>query len=173
MNASKPAVSQSQGPDKDSAESIASRLSEHIIALQHVGHIVADLDVAIASYCRLYGLAEESVRRIPDQGKDTLTRFAFLDVAGTEFELIEPVSEAFKSLLFGVPSGGGGINHLAWRVRKLDQALAGLAKSGITVGFVTPNGPVNLPDKRMVYLDPATTDGILIELLEFHAYAHA
>jgi catechol 2,3-dioxygenase-like lactoylglutathione lyase family enzyme len=173
MNASKPADSQSQGPGQDSGESITSGLSEHIIALQHVGHIVADLDVAINSYRRLYGLGDESVRRIPDQGKDTLTRFAFLDVAGTEFELIEPVSEAFKNLLFAAPSGGGGINHLAWRVRKMDQALAELAKCGITAGFVTPNGPVDLPDKRMVYLDPATTDGILIELLEFHADADA
>jgi len=148
---------------------LAAGLASHLIRLQHVGHIVTDIEDAIASYQRIYGLDESSIRRVPDQGENTLSRFAFLDVAGTEFELIEPVSERFKALLFSVPSGAGGINHLAWRVRDLDGALSRLAEDGIRPGFVTPDGPVSLPDKRMVYLDPATTEGILVELLEYHS----
>ena len=141
-------------------------LADHIIGLRHVGHVVADLEATIDEFRRLYGLGEDAVTRVPDPGPTVLARFAFVRVGATEFELVEPVADDQRALLFGVPSGGGGINHVAWEVRDLDVALARLANAGIRPGHVTPDGPVQTPASRIVYLDPATTGGLLVELVE-------
>ena len=122
----------------ESGPPISAALKPHLLGLRHVGHVVDDVDRAIADFRRVYGLSPEDVQRLPDQGAQTLARFAFVRVAGAEFELIEPVSEGQKQLLLGAPSGGGGINHVAWSVRDLDGALAALAAQGITPGWVTP-----------------------------------
>lgn len=150
-------------------EEVTQCLADHITGLQHIGCVVGDLQASIDSFRRLYGLEDSAIRVLPDQGAETQARFAFIRLAGTEFELIEPVSGEQKAMLLAAPSGGGGINHVAWSVRDLDGALEGLAKAGIMPGYVTPGGPVTLPSSRMVYLDPATTGGLLVELIEAHA----
>jgi len=158
MSARKP-----QSPDHQLTQKL---LAGHIICLQHVGHVVSDLDQAIDNFRVLYGLDDSAIRRVPEQGASVMARFAFLTVGDTEFELIEPVSADQKKMLMSETSGGGGINHIAWRVRDLDAALEILASQGVQPGHVTPQGPVSLIDKRLVYLDPATTGGLLVELIE-------
>ena len=146
---------------------IVKALKDYIIGLQHVGHIVRDLDAAVASFCRLYGLDENAVRRVPDApNEDVPTLFAFVDIAGTEFELIQPQSAAAKKELLASASGGGGINHVAWRVSDIDACAELLAGQQIWPGHVTPDGVVDTGRSKILYLDPGDTDGILIELVE-------
>ncbi|KXI30434.1 VOC family protein [Paraglaciecola hydrolytica] len=153
---------------------IKQSLAEHIIGFQHVGHIVADLAASIAAFKNLYGISDDNIKVIPPftQTENVPTRFALIQVQDTEFELIEPISEHFKQLLVTPgASGSAGINHVAWRVKDIDGAMIILAKNGIKAGHVTPNGVITMTKtsstaKKMVYLDPATTGGILIELIE-------
>ncbi len=142
-------------------------LKDFIEGVVHVGFVVEDLEVAVADACRLYGIGADEVRYAPEPGEPAETRFAFFTVAGQEFELIEPVSEAFKEQLLNMPSGGGGINHVAWRVRDIEGAVAALDDQGVVPGHVTPEGIVEIGKAKMVYLDPATTGGLVVELLEY------
>jgi catechol 2,3-dioxygenase-like lactoylglutathione lyase family enzyme len=142
-------------------------LKDFIVEPAHVGFVVPDLTAAVADACSVYGLAASEIRYEPPPGVEAQTRFAFFTVGGLEFEYIEPVAESFRRLLLEMPSGGAGINHLAWRVFDIDAALAALAEQGIRPGHVTPDGVIDIGRKRMVYLDPATTGGMVIELLEF------
>lgn len=141
-------------------------LADHILGVAHVGFVVPDLAVAVADACRVYGLTEQDISYQPPVGEDAQTRFAFFRVGDLEFELIEPCSDHFRQLLLGMPSGGAGINHVAWRVRDIEAAIALLAQRGIYPGHVTPDGLVRIGPKKMVYLDPATTGGLVIELIE-------
>ena len=147
-------------------ETVSTTLENHLLGLQHVGFVVPDLEAALADLGRLYGIDAAHIRRVPEGDVEAPARFAFVTLAGAEFELIEPRSDAQKALLLAAPSGGAGINHVAWRVRDLDGALARLAERGIVPGYVTPDGPVVLPGKRMVYLDPDSTGGHFVELIE-------
>ena len=122
--------------------------------------------------CRVYGVQAEAVRYQPEGDEPAPTRFAFFHLGGLEFEYIQPCSEEFRAQLLSMPSGGGGINHVAWRVRDIEGALALLAARGITPGHVTPGGVVSFAGRKMVYLDPATTGGLVIELIE-HTAGHA
>ncbi len=144
-------------------------LADYIEGVAHVGFIVANMAEAVAQVRRVYGLAEEDFRYVPEPGEEAATRFAFYSVGGLEFELIEPVSQEFRNILLATPSGGAGINHLAWRVTDIEAALACLLQHGVKPGHVTPGGVVTIGPKKMVYLDPDTTGGLVIELLEYPA----
>jgi 4-hydroxyphenylpyruvate dioxygenase-like putative hemolysin len=87
-------------------------------------------------------------------------------VGALEFEYIQPLEEPYLSMLFGMPSGGAGINHVAWKVSDVHAALDALREIGIQPGHVTPDGVIDIGRKRMVYLDPETTGGLVIELIQ-------
>ncbi|MCC5825015.1 VOC family protein [Alkalimonas sp.] len=142
------------------------KLQHYLLGLQHVGFVVADLEQALLDWQRIYGLSPQQIRRPEGLPMNAPVQFAFIDLAGQEFELMQPLAEPFLSLLLGLKSGQAGINHLAWRVRDLSSALATLEQQGIHAGYVTADGPVQYGTKRMLYLDPATTAGQLIELIE-------
>jgi methylmalonyl-CoA/ethylmalonyl-CoA epimerase len=144
-------------------------LADYIEGVAHVGFVVPDLAEAVAQARRVYGLAEEDFRYVPEPGEEAATRFAFYSVGDLEFELIEPVSEEFRNILLATPSGGAGINHVAWRVVNIEAAVACLLEHGVKPGHVTPSGVVTIGAKKMVYLDPDTTGGLVIELLEYPA----
>ncbi|WP_310498424.1 VOC family protein, partial [Sandarakinorhabdus sp.] len=59
--------------------------------LNHVGIACPDLDAAIANYARLYGA---SVSRAPFDMPEQGVRVAFIDVANSQLELIEPLGDA-------------------------------------------------------------------------------
>lgn len=144
-------------------------LADHILGPAHVGFIVEELDGAIAEACRVYGVDPVTVSYQPEGDVEAPTRFAFFSVGGLDFEYIEPRDAYFRELLLSMPSGGGGINHVAWRVRDIEGAVALLATHDIVPGHVTPEGVISFGGKKMVYLDPATTGGLVIELIEYPA----
>ena len=144
-------------------------LCDYIEAVAHVGFVVPDLDAAVAQASRVYGLDATDISYVPQPGEESATRFAFFSVGGLEFELIEPCSREFRDKLLSMPSGGAGINHVAWRVTDIDAAVAALAQRGIHPGHVTPDGVISIGPKKMVYLDPDTTGGLVIELIEYPA----
>lgn len=141
-------------------------LKDHITGLAHIGYVVENLQRSVDEYKKIYGVADTSISIIPPYGEEALTRFAFISVNGVEFELIEPVSEEFKTLLFAMPSGGGGINHVAYVVDDIEACLRLLLSQGIGPGHVTPDGIIDLGAKKMLYLNPDDTGGMVIELIE-------
>jgi catechol 2,3-dioxygenase-like lactoylglutathione lyase family enzyme len=144
-------------------------LKDYIEVVAHVGFVVPDLVAAVADARRVYGLQESDISYVPEAGEEAATRFAFFTVGDLEFELIQPCSPEFRERLLSMPSGGAGINHVAWRVVDIEGAVAKLAQQGIYPGHVTPDGIINIGAKKMVYLDPDTTGGLVIELLEYPA----
>lgn len=143
-------------------------LKDFIVGLRHIGHIVGDLRVSIEDFRRIYGLDDEDITVLPPFGEPAPARFGLLNVGGVEFELIEPIGDEMRATLTAVESGAGGINHVAYVVSDIDGAVAALARQGIRPGHVTPDGVVDTGRTRIVYLDPAGTGGMLIELVEVY-----
>ncbi|QFU76471.1 hypothetical protein EY643_12830 [Halioglobus maricola] len=141
-------------------------LCDYILCPAHVGYVVEDLQGALTEAMRLYGIKPGSIRQVPSPDQPAETRFAFFEVGGLAFEYIQPCSEKFRELLFASPSGGGGINHIAWCVSDIHAAVAVLAEAGVRPGYVTPDGVISTGEKLMVYLDPNTTGGQLVELIQ-------
>ncbi len=90
--------------------------------------------------------------------------FAFIPVGGTELELIQPVSDYFKEMTGAPP--WGGINHIAFQGRDVEQAAKIMEGKGVHLGYITKDGIFDTVRTKIAYLDPKDTDGILIELVE-------
>jgi len=130
---------------------------------RHVGYIVENLNESIAVFKQLFDLTDDDIRIEPPFDISSETRFAFFEVDGLSFELIEPISDYFKDVLF---KSGKGINHVCFTVDDINTAVTHMAAKGIKPGHVTPNGPITMPHQKMVYFDPADTRGFLIEYIE-------
>ncbi len=132
-------------------------------SFRHVGYIVEDLQASMAKFQVLFDLADDAIRIIPPYGETADTRFAFFAVDDLEFELIEPISDYFKEILF---ASGKGINHICFTVDDIDTAVSDMMQKGVRPGHVTPSGIITMPHQRMIYFNPEDTGGILIEYIE-------
>ena len=132
-------------------------------SFRHVGYIVRDLQQSVADFQRLFNLRDEDIRIVPPFELPADSRFAFFHADGLTFELIEPISEHFKNILF---NSGVGINHICFTVDDIEAAVNDMAAKGIRPGHVTPNGIITMPHQKIVYFDPKDTGGVLIEYIE-------
>lgn len=138
---------------------LPSTVSKHITGLRHVGVVTEDLQGFIARMKEVFGVQDTEIVVVPAPD----THFAFFSIGGTPLEVIQPVSEHFRKVLFAT---NRGTNHLAFNVDDLDAAVAAMSAAGVRLGHVTPNGIVDMPHARMAYFNPGDTGGILIELVQ-------
>ena len=136
---------------------------EMIIKIRHLGIIVNNIDEAVAVYKKLLGVTDEDIRFVPPRGTETDTIFAFLSIGDIELELIQPLTDTFRQFL-GNPKEG--INHIAFVVRDIEEAVKNMAHKGVRLGHVTKDGILNMKRSRVAYFNPEDTGGMLIEFVE-------
>ncbi len=134
-----------------------------ITKIRHLGIIVNDIDESVAMYKALLDLKDENIKFVPPRGTETDTVFAFIQIGDIELELIQPISKKFRNFL-GNPKVG--INHIAFVVRDLNEAVYKMAEKGIRLGHVTKDGILDMQRSRVAYFDPQDTGGMLIEFVE-------
>lgn len=140
------------------------KVRDLMTAVRHVGIIVDDMPAALELYKKLYDVDDASIKLVPPAGEPAPdTRFAFIPLGNTEFELIHPISDHFKSFI-GNPKTG--INHIAFTVSDLDKAVALMQAKGVRLGHVTRDGILDMKRSRVAYFNPEDTGGILIEFVQ-------
>jgi len=130
---------------------------------RHIGYVVEGLPQAINSFKRLFDLQDSNFLVFPPYDQPADTCFAFFTEGGATFELIHPISEHFKNILF---ASGKGINHICFTVDNIEEAVKDMQEKGARPGHVTPKGIIQMPSQKMIYFDPETTGGFLIEFIE-------
>jgi catechol 2,3-dioxygenase-like lactoylglutathione lyase family enzyme len=145
------------------APTLPASVRPHLRGLRHVGVVTDDREALIVRLQALFGVADDEIVRVPEADTASDTRFAFFSIAGLPFEVIEPVSPSFRTLLF---ASGRGVNHICFNVDDLPAAIAAMAAHGVRLGHVTADGIVELPHARMAYFNPEDTGGVLIEFVE-------
>ena len=131
--------------------------------IRHLGIIVNDIDASLAVYKNLLGLEDKDIRFVPERGTETETIFAFLSIGDIELEIIQPLTENFRTFL-GNPREG--INHIAFVVDNLEEDVKAMEKKGVHLGHVTRHGILNMKRSKVAYFDPKDTGGMLIEFVE-------
>ncbi len=121
----------------------------------HVGYLTDDLDAAKAFYRDTLG----ATVLLESGNAESGSKMAFLQVGGTEVELIEP---ADKARLGG--QTGLIYDHIGYTVDDLDAAIAQLRARG--VGFATDAPRTNPAGARLIYLDAKDTLGARIHLTQ-------
>jgi len=127
------------------------------VKISHVGLAVRSIAEALPFYREILGLKEESLA-----GTDG-ARIAGVDAGGTLVELLEAESEDSPIAKF-IAKRGPGIHHICFEVDDLDATLERCREKGVRLIDDAPR--VGAEGKRIAFLHPASTAGILVELTE-------
>jgi methylmalonyl-CoA/ethylmalonyl-CoA epimerase len=125
--------------------------------IAHIGIAVRAIDELLPFYRELLELDD-----YPLDDSDG-ARIAGLSAGESLIELLEP-STADSPISRFIDRRGPGIHHICFAVPDLDDALARCRAKGITLIDDTPR--VGAEGKRIAFLHPASTGGVLIELTE-------
>jgi methylmalonyl-CoA/ethylmalonyl-CoA epimerase len=127
--------------------------------LNHVAVAVKDLAAASAAYRDGLGAAVSAPLALPDHG----VTVAFVELANTKIELLQPLGENSPIAKFVARNPGGAIHHLCYEVEDLARARARLEASGARIlGDGEPK--IGAHGKPVLFLDPKSFGGSLIEL---------
>lgn len=138
--------------------------------LNHVGVAVPSIEAAKATYRDLYGVPESAVtatRELPAQG----VRFAFVNVANSQIELIEPLGENSPIVKFLERNPAGGQHHVCFEVENIYAARDDMRAKGMTV-LGTGEPRIGAHGTPVIFLHPKDMGGVLIELMETPKAAH-
>lgn len=139
-------------------------IADLLLAVDHVGVAVADLDAGIAFYRDTLGLA---VRHREENTEQRVTE-AMLAVAdspddATQLQVLAPLGDDSPIARF-LDRAGPGLQHLALRVT--DTQLAGdrLRAAGIRVLYDVPRR--GTAGSLINFVHPRDTGGVLLELVQ-------
>jgi methylmalonyl-CoA/ethylmalonyl-CoA epimerase len=130
--------------------------------LNHVGVAVPSIDAAKATYRDLYGVPESAMtetRELATQG----VRFAFINLANCQIELIEPFGVDSPITKFIEKHPRGGQHHICFEVADIYAARDEMIVRGARVLNEPRIGAHGTP---VIFIDPKNSDGVLIELME-------
>jgi methylmalonyl-CoA/ethylmalonyl-CoA epimerase len=126
--------------------------------IEHVAIAVRNLDAVRDTLGRI-GIACDHEETLPAVG----VRLAMLPIGESALELLEPQTETGRTAEW-IRERGEGLYHLCLEVDDIEAALSELRAKGIKLRDETPR--IGHGGHRIAFLDPASTAGILIELVE-------
>jgi methylmalonyl-CoA/ethylmalonyl-CoA epimerase len=125
--------------------------------IAHIGIAVRGLDAGVSFYRDVLGLSE-----VPLADSDG-ARIAGFAAGDALVELLEPATDDSPIGRF-VARRGGGLHHVCFAVPDLDVALARCREFGVRLIDETPR--TGAEGKRIAFLHPSSTSGVLVELTE-------
>ena len=126
--------------------------------IAHIGIAVRTLDELMPFYRDILGM--------PEVPLDDADGAAIAGVAAGEslVELLEAKSEDSPIRKF-ITKRGPGIHHVCFAVDDLDNTLEKCRQAGLRLIDETPR--IGAEGKRIAFLHPSATGGVLVELSEF------
>jgi methylmalonyl-CoA epimerase len=134
---------------------------DSIKRIDHVAVIVQNIEQALHFYRDILGLVANDVREVSGEQ----VRIAFLPLGGPDgstIELIEPTNPQ-SSLARFLEKRGEGLHHLCLEVDDIDATLQNLREQG---AHVLDQQPRQAAEGRAIFVHPADTSGVLLELLQ-------
>lgn len=128
--------------------------------VDHVAIAVPDLEAAISLYQGLLGKGPEHIEEVTDQK----VRAAFFGVGETNLELLFPTAPDSPITKFLEKNARGGLHHICLRVEGLEKHLEELKKKGVMLIDEKPR--IGAHGKKIAFVHPKSTGGVLIELSE-------
>ena len=133
--------------------------------IDQVGYVVRNLDETTRRYARLFGpfsFMDSPLTGVIYRGQraDVSLRIAYGSAGSLEMEFIEVLSGRSPHAEF-LAAGREGIHHVRYRVSDCDATIAALRGESLA-----PIWYHDMGFAKFAYLEHASRDGVLIELLE-------
>jgi methylmalonyl-CoA/ethylmalonyl-CoA epimerase len=130
-----------------------------IIQIDHIGIAVKSIADAGKFYTDILGLTIDEIENVADQKVNV----AFLPITGSEVELLES-TESDGPVAKYIDSRGEGVQHMAFRVANIEEALQELKEKGVRLIDQEPRKGAG--GAKIAFIHPKETNGVLIEICE-------
>ena len=127
--------------------------------IDHIGIAVKAIEQAGKFYTDLLGLKIQDIENVAEQKVNV----AFLPITDSEVELIESTHDDGPVAKF-IEARGEGIQHIAFRVENIEEALAELKAKGVRLIDQAPRKGAG--GAKIAFIHPKETNGVLVELCE-------
>jgi len=127
--------------------------------IEHVGVVVRNLDASRKLWEDVFGIKLDKTEHTPGRPH----KLALYPVGESMVELLAGIAPDSKFAKM-CDEGKAGINHICFEVENIDEALAELKAKNVPLIDQVPR--IGHAGFRIAYLDPAGTEGCLIELAE-------
>jgi methylmalonyl-CoA/ethylmalonyl-CoA epimerase len=134
-----------------------------LVAIDHVGIAVPDLEAAIAFHTDVLGLVLLAREENADQDVSEAMLAPPGDRAGTRLQLLAPLTEQSTIARF-LDRSGPGLQQLAYRVEDIDHAASVLRGKGLRLLYDAAR--TGTGGSRINFVHPKDTGGVLIELVQ-------
>jgi len=127
--------------------------------LEHIGIAVKDLSKSNELFSKLFNQAPYKIEAVESEDVKT----SFFKTGESKIELLEATNSTSSIAKF-IEKRGEGIHHLAFEVEDIEAEIIRLQNEGFElIKKETKDGADN---KRIVFLHPKSTNGVLIELCQ-------
>ncbi|MEM9078193.1 MAG: methylmalonyl-CoA epimerase [Bacteroidota bacterium] len=127
--------------------------------VEHLGIAVKDLNAANILFEKLLGVPHYKIEEVVSEGVKT----SFFQSGPNKIELLEATNPDSAIAKF-LEKRGEGIHHVAFAVENLEKEIERLEREGFAI---LPGFPKKGADnKRVAFLHPKGTSGVLVELCE-------
>lgn len=127
--------------------------------IDHIGIAVKSIEQAGAFYTDILGLKIQGIENVAGQRVNV----AFLPITDSEVELLESTDPDGPVAKY-IDSRGEGVQHIAFRVENLEEALEEMKAKGVRLIDEKPR--TGAGKARIAFIHPKETHGVLIELCE-------
>jgi methylmalonyl-CoA/ethylmalonyl-CoA epimerase len=132
--------------------------------IDHIAIVVDDIEAGLGFWRDILGLEVSRVEEVAEQQAVV----AMLPTGQSGIELVKPTDEESGAARF-LRKRGPGMHHLCLEVDDLDGFLDRLKASGVRL--ITPVALTGSDGKRMAFIHPESTHGVLVELYEIPSKA--
>jgi len=135
-------------------------------AIDHIGVAVEDIDSSLVLFGGSLGMPLVHRETVESQGVDA----ALLDIGDSHVELLAPLGPETPVGKF-LSKRGPGLHHVAYRVDDVAATLSVLAAAGMRLIDEHPRAGIR--GSLVAFLHPASTGGVLTEIVQPAAGGHA
>ena len=127
--------------------------------IDHIGIAVKSIEQAGKFYTEILGLKIQDIENVADQKVNV----AFLPITDSELELLES-TEPDGPVSKYIDARGEGVQHIAFRVENIEEALEELKSKGVRIIDQTPRNGAG--GAKIAFIHPKETNGVLVEICE-------
>jgi len=127
--------------------------------IDHIGVAVKNLETLGSFFEEKVGIKLSE----PEVVEEQKVKAAFIKIGESKIELMESTSPEGAIGKF-IEKKGEGFQHIAFSVTNIEEKLAQLKEKGVQLIDQTPR--IGAGGKKIAFLHPKSTSGILVELCE-------
>ena len=127
--------------------------------VEHIGIAVKDINSSITLFEKLLGVKSYKTEKVLSEGVNT----AFFGISDQKIELLSSINQGSAIEKF-LESKNEGVHHIALLVDSLEFEINRL--EGLGFQFISKTPKEGADNKKIVFLHPNPTNGVLVELCE-------